>query len=341
MKVLRIWFACVLAFSVAVLLDWTNGFFCALFPLFILSNLDRWNSAAIGQLIIGTVWTGIQVSLIIGFLQPYPILMSIAVGLMMLFKCNAMQHAETYTFGYSGMLVGSIILNFGSYEYFDIVHFVLGTWAAALLVVPTCALAFYFFPDPEGTAVAPKEQVNKDPREILEQTVLGWLAVMSVFLIFQLGDFNDSLSAQASMLIMLSPMTLLGARMAGRLRFIGTLAGCMAAMCIQLILYDMENNVILYLLSYAIASGLFCSWLARDDMVYKGLGFSAMAALTIPIAGIIPGQKDAFFAILYRVSSIFVGLIVTSAIIWIAYTFIKNTPWLFRGVERQVKDETS
>lgn len=66
----------------------------------------------------------------------------------------------------------------------------------------------------------------------------------------------------------------------------------------------------------------------------KGIGFSAMAALTIPITGAIPGQKDAFFAILYRASSIVVAVIVTSLLIWICYRLIQLFPIFFRGVER-------
>ena len=339
MKALRIWFGCVLGFAMCTVFGWSNGMFGTLLPLFILSNLNRWNWGMFIQLVVSVVWVSIQVVLIVGFLQPYPLLMTVAVGIMLLFKCHAMHYKASYLFGYTGLLVGSILLNFGSYVTFDLENFIVGAWVAAIMVIPICALAFYLFPDPidSNASILKVEGQSKDPREMLEQTALGWMVAMIVFLIFEIGTLNDSLSAQASMLIMLSPMTLVGSLMMARIRIVGTILGCLAAMAMQLILYDLYDNPILYILSFAIASGYFCKWLASENPIMKGVGFSAMAALTIPITGVIPGQKDAFFAILYRVSSIMVAVIITSILIWVCYRLIKLFPVFFRGVEREEK----
>jgi hypothetical protein len=339
MKALRIWFGCVLGFAMCTVFGWSNGMFGTLLPLFILSNLNRWNWGMFIQLVVSVVWVSIQVVLIVGFLQPYPLLMTVAVGIMLLFKCHAMHYKASYLFGYTGLLVGSILLNFGSYVTFDLENFIVGAWVAAIMVIPICALAFYLFPDPidSNAPILKVEGQSKDPREMLEQTALGWMVAMIVFLIFEIGTLNDSLSAQASMLIMLSPMTLVGSLMMARIRIVGTILGCLAAMAMQLILYDLYDNPILYILSFAIASGYFCKWLASENPIMKGVGFSAMAALTIPITGVIPGQKDAFFAILYRVSSIMVAVIITSILIWVCYRLIKLFPVFFRGVEREEK----
>ncbi|KAB2825877.1 DUF2955 domain-containing protein [Aliivibrio finisterrensis] len=326
MKALRIWFGCVLGFAMCTVFGWSNGMFGTLLPLFILSNLNRWNWGMFIQLVVSVVWVSIQVVLIVGFLQPYPLLMTVAVGIMLLFKCHAMHYKASYLFGYTGLLVGSILLNFGSYVTFDLENFIVGAWVAAIMVIPICALAFYLFPDPidSNAPILKVEGQSKDPREMLEQTALGWMVAMIVFLIFEIGTLNDSLSAQASMLIMLSPMTLVGSLMMARIRIVGTILGCLAAMAMQLILYDLYDNPILYILSFAIASGYFCKWLASENPIMKGVGFSAMAALTIPITGVIPGQKDAFFAILYRVSSIIIAVIITSLLIWLCYRLIKK-----------------
>lgn len=326
MKALRIWFGCVLGFAMCTVFGWSNGMFGTLLPLFILSNLNRWNWGMFIQLVVSVVWVSIQVVLIVGFLQPYPLLMTVAVGIMLLFKCHAMHYKASYLFGYTGLLVGSILLNFGSYVTFDLENFIVGAWVAAIMVIPICALAFYLFPDPidSNAPILKVEGQSKDPREMLEQTALGWMVAMIVFLIFEIGTLNDSLSAQASMLIMLSPMTLVGSLMMARIRIVGTILGCLAAMAMQLILYDLYDNPILYILSFAIASGYFCKWLASENPIMKGVGFSAMAALTIPITGVIPGQKDAFFSILYRVSSIIIAVIITSLLIWLCYRLIKK-----------------
>ena len=330
MKPLRIWFACMLGVTISTLLGWSNAMFMALLPVFVLVSLNRWNTGLFVQLILGTFWVSVQVSLIIGFLQPYPVLMLIAVGIMLLFKCFAMHHKSTYIFGYVGLLIGSILLNFGSYQAFDLENFIVGVWIATLMTLPICGLAFYCFPDPieEGPIISIQGQ-DKQPKAILEQTALGWLVAMAAFIIFQMANLNDSLSAQASILVILAPMTLVGSMMAAKIRIIGTLAGCMAAMIIQFVLYDMFDNPILYLVSYAIAAGIFCRWLAKDP-VWAGIGFSAISALTIPLTNtMVPGQQDAFFAILYRASSILVAVIATSMMIWLGYKLLKSMPWLF------------
>ncbi|WP_415641138.1 DUF2955 domain-containing protein, partial [Shewanella violacea] len=328
MKPLRIWFACVLGVTISTLLGWSNAMFMALFPVFVLVNLNRWNTGLFVQFILSVLWVGIQVSLIIGFLQPYPVLMLIAVGIMLLFKCFAMRSKSTYLFGYIGLLIGSIFLNFGSYQAFDLENFIVGIWIATLMTVPICGLAFYCFPDPVVDKPTMSVQAqDRDPQAILEQTALGWLVAMAAFIVFQVANLNDSLSAQASILVILAPMTLVGSAMAAKIRIIGTVAGCMAGMAIQLVLYNMSDNPVLYILSYAIAAGIFCRWLAKDA-VWAGIGFSAISALTIPLTKtLVPGQQDAFFAIIYRTSSILVAVVATSVMIWLAYKLIKAMPW--------------
>lgn len=341
MKPLRIWFACVLGVSISTLLGWSNAMFMALIPVFVLVSLNRWSTGLFIQLLLGVFWVSIQVSMIIGFLQPYPVLMFIAVGVMLLFKCFAMHYKPTYLFGYVGLLIGSILLNFGSYQAFDLESFIFGLWIATLMALPICGLAFYCFPDLiEDKSKLSVEGQNKSPQAILEQTALGWLVAMGVFVIFQMGNLNDSLSAQASMLIMLAPMTLAGSLMAAKIRIIGTFAGCIAAMTIQFVLYDMFANPLLYLLSYAIAAGIFCRWLARDP-VWIGIGFSAISALTIPLTNtMVPGQQDAFFAILYRASSILIAVVIGSIMIALGYRLLRWIPWVY-SLPKQVQSVQS
>jgi hypothetical protein len=324
MKALRIWFGCVLGFAMCTVFGWSNGMFGTLLPLFILSNLNRWNWGMFIQLVVSVVWVSIQVALIVGFLQPYPLLMTVAVGIMLLLKCHAMHYKASYLFGYTGLLVGSILLNFGSYSTFDLENFIVGVWVAAIMVVPICALAFYLFPDPidSNAPILKVEGQSKDSREMLEQTALGWMVAMIVFLIFEIGTLNDSLSAQASIIIVLAPMTLIGSLAAAKIRIIGTFLGCLAGLIIQVGLYTWSDNGILFIMAYAIAAGIFCSWLALGT-IKSSIAFSAMSALTVPLTtSLVPDQKDAVFAILYRFSSIFVAVVLTSMTIWIIHHFL-------------------
>ena len=340
MKTMRIWFGCVTGLAVTLVFGWSYGLFTALLPLFVLTQIDRWQSGVLVQLALGIIWVSIQVSFIVGFFQPYPLLMVTAVGIMLMCKCIAMTHKSTYLFGYTGLLVGSILLNFASYNGFDLEEFIMGLWASAIVTAPIVALALYLFPDelPENaktaanvkneTAVnkqAPASKkveirnLRKDQIGMVRQAALGWIVAMAAFILFQVADLNDSLSAQASILIVLTPMTLIGSLGAAKIRIIGTFLGCVAGMMVQLSLYTLSSNGLLFLISYAIAAGVFCKWLASGT-IKASIGFSAMSALTVPLTtSFVPEQKDAFFSICYRFSSIFIAVIGTSLIIWITH----------------------
>ncbi|MGF1869901.1 DUF2955 domain-containing protein [Photobacterium indicum] len=353
MKTMRIWFGCVAGLAVTLLFGWSYGLFAALLPLFVLTQIDQWNSGILIQLVLGIVWVSIQVTFIVGFFQPYPVLMTLAVGILLMAKCIAMTHKSSYLFGYTGLLIGSILLNFGSFNSFDIEEFVMGLWASALVTAPIVAMALYLFPEKSpsplvgisssdatelqkantskqeaststSTSTANERSIHirnqrKDEIGRVRQAALGWIVAMAAFILFQVADLSDSLSAQASIFIVLTPMTLIGSLGAAKIRIIGTFLGCLAGMMVQLSLYTLSNNGVLFLMAYAIAAGIFCKWLASGT-IKASIGFSAMSALTVPLTtSFVPEQQDAFFSICYRFSSIFVAVIGTSLAIWIGH----------------------
>ncbi|MCW8328699.1 DUF2955 domain-containing protein [Photobacterium sp. SDRW27] len=329
MKTFRIWFGCVLGLTISMVFGWSNGMFATLLPMFVLSRMEHWHLGILLQVFLSIVWCSLQVTAIIGFLQPYPMLMTVAVGIMLLFKCFAMGHKSTYLFGYVGLLIGSILLNYGSYNSFDLEDFIIGLWIAAITAIPIAAMAFYLFPEPQTDQVKPPvitvNNQRRDPLGMIRQAALGWIVAMSAFILFQVADLQDSSGAQASIIIVLAPMTLVGALGAAKIRIIGTFIGCFAAMLIQLGLYTLSNNGLLFILAYAIAAGIFCRWLTTGT-IKASIGFSAISALTIPLTtAFVPEQQDAFFSILYRFNSIFIVVIVASLMIWIVHHFLIRT----------------
>jgi len=324
MKTMRIWFACVFGLALSMVFGWSYGFFAALLPAFIIARADDWHYSLITQMVFGIIWVTLEVNFISGFLQPYPFLMTVAVAMLFLSKCIAMTKPSGYLFGFSGLLVGSITLNFISYPSFDIEEFTLTLWVSALAIYPICALAYYLFPEPIRTENGGKQQVSNSAVQhdyigLLRQTAMGWIISMLAFLIFQFGDLSDSLSAQASIFIVLTPMTFIGSIAAAKIRISGTFLGCLAGMAIQLGLSSWANNGLLFLMAYAIAAGLFARLLSLGG-VKSGLGFSALAALSVPLTTAFqPGQQDAFFSIIYRFSSITLAVILTSLAIWLTH----------------------
>lgn len=209
MKTLRIWFGCSLGLALSMIFGWSYGFFTIMMPLFILGRMDHFNLAALLIVFFSAVWTTIQATFLLEYLQFHPTLMTVAVGIMMLFKCIAMMNQKTYLFGYMGLLVGSIVLNFASYNFMDIEEFNVNMWVMAFSNIFVCAFAYWLFPEPKSSAehIEMSTPVKSDI-DYISQVAMGWVVAMAAFIVFQVADLYDSLSAQASILIILTPMTL-------------------------------------------------------------------------------------------------------------------------------------
>ncbi|EDP58003.1 DUF2955 domain-containing protein [Vibrio sp. AND4] len=324
MKTLRIWFGCSLGIALSMIFGWSYGFFAVMLPLFVLSRIDYFSLPLVLMVLFSAVWTTIQATFILEYLQFHPTLMFAAVGIMMLFKCIAMMNPKTYLFGYMGLLVGSIVLNFASYNFIDIEEFNVNLWVISFSNIFVCALAYWLFPEPSSK----KQQTEmttpvKSDIDYISQVAMGWVVAMVAFLVFQVGDLYDSLSAQASILIILTPMTLAGSMAMAKIRIIGTALGCFAGMAVQLILGSWFSHGILFWLAFTIAMGPFCLWLTKGQ-VKAAIAFSAMSALSVPLTtSLVPEQKDAFFSILYRFSSIFVAVMLTAMVMWVVHHWIR------------------
>lgn len=211
MKTLRIWFGCSMGLALSMIFGWSYGFFAIMLPLFVLGRMDHFSLPLVLMVFFSAIWTTVQATFILEYLQFHPLLMFAAVGIMMLFKCVAMMNPKTYLFGYMGLLVGSIVLNFASYDFMDIEEFNVNLWVISFSNIFVCALAYWLFPEPESKILQTEMTTPvKSDIDYISQVAMGWVVAMAAFLVFQIGDLYDSLSAQASILIILTPMTLAG-----------------------------------------------------------------------------------------------------------------------------------
>ncbi|GAK19726.1 LOW QUALITY PROTEIN: permease of the major facilitator superfamily [Vibrio sp. JCM 19052] len=275
------------------------------------------------MVLFSAVWTTVQATFILEYLQFHPTLMFAAVGIMMLFKCIAMMNQKPYLFGYMGLLVGSIVLNFASYDFMDIEEFNVNLWVISFSNIFVCALAYWLFPEPESKILQTEmtTPVKSDIDYISQVAMVGWWRWRRFWC--SIGDLYDSLSAQASILIILTPMTLAGSMAMAKIRIIGTALGCIAGMAVQLILGSWFGHGLLFWLAFTIAMGPFCLWLTKGQ-VKAAIAFSAMSALSVPLTrSLVPEQKDAFFSILYRFSSIFVAVLLTAMVMWVVHHWIR------------------
>ncbi|GAB3515092.1 DUF2955 domain-containing protein [Photobacterium alginatilyticum] len=325
MKTLRIWFGCSLGLALSIIFDWSYGFFAIMLPLFVLGKLERFNLPMLLMVVASAIGTTILATLLVELLQPYPALLIVGVGVMMLINCIAMMKPKTYLFGFTGLLVGSIVLNFASYDFFDIEDFNVNLWVITLANIAICALAFWLFPaDDKDAGLSEISTPVKQDIDYIAQVALGWVVSMAAFIVFQVADLYDSLSALASIIIIIAPMTLAGSMAVAKVRIIGTGLGCIAGLAVQLTLGNWFGHGILYWLAFTIAMGPFCHWQTKGQ-IKSAIAFSAMSALSVPLTtAVIPEQKDAFFSILYRFSSIFISVTMTVMLIWVVHHGIRH-----------------
>lgn len=325
MKTLRIWFACSLGLAITVIFGLDYGFLAILLPMFVLSNTDSFNFALLMLILVSAAWTTIQAMLLVDILGGYPVIFFLAVALVFLVKSIAMTNKKTFLIGYMGIIIGSVILNLSTYPFIDIEDMTITIWVYCLLNIVICALAYWWFPsqealeqhDPERKGTEPSQAEEQPPQYVAENVFMVWLIAIVAFVTFQVFDLYDSSAAHASVLVILAPMSCAGALKMAKVRVIGTIMGCLAGLGMQLILGLWVDNAFLYWLLFTIAMGPFCYWQTQGPA--KGaIAFSAMAALTVPMTtALSPGEKDAFFALLYRFSSIFVAVVISAILIFI------------------------
>lgn len=324
MKTLRIWFGCSLGLGLSMLLDWSFGFFAIICPLFILSKLDRFHLLALIIVPVAAVSSSLQATFLLEFFQPQPLLLLLGAGILMLFNCILMAHTKTFLFGFVSLFISSVILSLASYDFFDVVDFNVNIWVITTANIGVCALAYWLLPDSDADTVQepPLPQIRTD-LEHMTQVAMAWCVAMAAFVVFQMADLFDSLSALASVIIVLMPMTLAGSFGAARVRIIGTALGCLAGAGVQLVLGKWFANGWLFWLAITIAMGVFCHWQSQG-VIKAGIGFSAMSALTVPLTTeVVPEQQDAIFSILSRFLTIFIAVTTTILLMWTLHHWLK------------------
>ena len=316
MKVMRIWFACSFGMAISMIFDWSYGFLAMIMTVFLLHiKLER-NLPMALMLVFSAIYTSIEFTYVVEVFQAHPLILTGVVAILMLIKCIAMMHPMTYLFGFGGLLIGSMILNFASYDFFDMADFNVNLWVNCLGGLAIYLLSHLLFPEPPDSEPQPAPPPKTEQDKII-QVASGWIIVMSLFVIFQTFDLFDSLSALISVIIILVPFTLVGVVGMGKVRVIGTALGCLAGLMLQIVLGKWFSNPMLFWLGFTIAVGLI-SKLFGKGMIQAGIAFSAIAALSVPLTtALVPEQRDATFALLYRFSSIFVAVLATTLIMYI------------------------
>ncbi|GGM77413.1 DUF2955 domain-containing protein [Shewanella xiamenensis] len=318
---LRIATGGTIGFTLCKLFGWSNGVFFTVTPMLLLGLVPVISGHAVRQLLASSAIAGLEVGLLGGFFGSHPDLMTPIVFLLFLYRFAAMSRGSLFLFGANGVLSLSIMLHFASYPGTDLNDLIFSNFWATGLSVIIAYLMTALWPDVEPRAAY--QPGPKAPHRMRHEALLGASIATLSFLVFQIFDLRDSMSAQATTLLLLFPMHWNGALDYARKRAIGTLLGVSFGVMVQLFLYDWSGLLILIVPLLWLGLMLFAQAHVKEASG-SGVGFGAMTTLGILFGQYLTPGNDLIFSALYRVSSIFVAIVATLFLCYLLHKLLNS-----------------
>jgi len=318
---LRIATGGTIGFTLCKLFGWSNGVFFTVTPMLLLGLVPVISGHAVRQLLASSAIAGLEVGLLGGFFGSHPGIMTPIVFLLFLYRFAAMSRGSLFLFGANGVLSLSIMLHFASYPGTDLNDLIFSNFWATGLSVIIAYLMTALWPDVEPRAAY--QPGPKAPHRMRHEALLGASIATLSFLVFQIFDLRDSMSAQATTLLLLFPMHWNGALDYARKRAIGTLLGVSFGVMVQLFLYDWSGLLILIVPLLWLGLMLFAQAHVKEASG-SGVGFGAMTTLGILFGQYLTPGNDLIFSALYRVSSIFVAIVATLFLCYLLHKLLNS-----------------
>ncbi len=318
---LRVAFGATLGFTISKLMDWNYGTFFTVYPMLLLGLVPVLNAHIIRQFLANMAVASIFILLVHGMIGDQPIPMTIAVFLMFAFMFRCMSQGPYFLFGALGIVSLSVQLHFVSYSNVSANDLVMSNATACITTVFLAILMHSIFPDVEARGKPPV--VNKPKSNGRHEVILAASVATLSFVIFQVLDLQDSLSAQVSSVLILFPLNWYGAGRAALNRAIGTLVGCNVGLAWQLIL--LQHSGILWFVSIAlwISIMLFARYHALEGGG-SGAGFGAMTTMGILFGQYLTPQQDLVYNSLYRFTSVSVSVGVTLLVVYLMHRLLNK-----------------
>lgn len=318
---LRIATGASIGFMICKLLNLPYGVFFTVTPMLLLGLVPVMNGHAMRQLLASAAMTGVEVGIIGGLFGGHPALMLPIVFGLFLYRFIAMSKGSLFLFGANGVISLSIMLHFASYPDSDINALIFSNFWATILAGVIAYVMTAIWPD-----VAPRqspEKVDKSANRMRHEALLGTLIATASFIFFQVFDLRDSMSAQATTLLLLFPMHWNGALGYARKRAIGTLLGVTFGVLIQVVLYNWYGLLILIAPLFWLGVLLFAQVHVKEASG-SGVGFGAMTTLGILFGQYLTPTNDLIYSALYRFSSIAVAIIATLLMCYIVHRLLNR-----------------
>ncbi|MEZ9539380.1 DUF2955 domain-containing protein [Shewanella sp. 10N.286.51.B8] len=318
---LRIATGGTIGFTLCKLFGFSNGVFFTVTPMVLLGLAPMLTAHVARQVLASSVTAGLVVGVIGGLFGGHPVLMTLIIFGVFVGFFTAMTRGSFFLYGANSLLNLSIMLNFASYPDTDLNGLIGANLGATILAIIIAYIMVSLIPDvePRKLQKPPAKSVNRMRHEVL----LGATIATASFIVFQIFNLQDSMSAQAATILLLYPMHFTGVLNYALKRAIGTFLGVTFGVLAQLFLYDWSGLLILVVPVLWFGLMLFSQVHVKEN-VGAGVGFGAMTTLGILFGQYLSPGSDLIYSALYRISSILVAIVATLLLCYIMHTLLNR-----------------
>ena len=322
-QALRIATGSALGFALAKLMNWPNGIFFTVYPMLLLGLVPVLNMHIIRQFYAGAVFSALFVLVVQGLLAHLPVVMTMVSFLAFAFLFYQMSRGANFLFGATTVVSLSIQLHFSTYTGagVSIYPLIISNAVAVIVTVVFSVLMHGIFPDvsPRQARVMPEKAKESVRHEVLLCSTVATLS----FIVFQLFDLQDSISAQAASVLILFSLCWKAAGMAAWQRAIGTLIGCNLALVAQLFLYNHTDILIFPALILWILTFIFSRYHILSGGI-PGVGFGIITTFGILFGQSLGPGQDLVYSALYRFSSVSVAILLSLCAVYIMHHILNR-----------------
>lgn len=304
-RLLRIAIGTTIGFTVCKLMDWPYGVFFTVFPMLLLGMVPTFNRTLALEFIVGAFISAAEMWVLQAVFKPYPSAMIFVVLFIFGYHFRFMLTTRYFLLWASGLITLSTLLNFGSYDASQATDMVVTTVLASAISVASAYLLYWLIPDTEPFKGSPPPPPT--PAQINHRTLLGALLATASFVVFQLFDLKDSLSAQVATMLILFPMTYQGSIISAKKRSKGVAYGCGLALIMQICMYTLISNFFLVCISLFMTV-MITAYFHLAERSGSGIGFGALTTIGILYGQYLTPHNDIFYSAAYRFSSVVVAM---------------------------------
>lgn len=304
-RLLRIAMGTTIGFALCKLMDWPYGVFFTVFPMLLLGMVPTFNRTLAMEFIVGAFISAAEMWVLQIFFKPFPTAMTLAIFFIFAYHFRFMLTTSHYLMWASGLITLSTLVHFGSYDAGQATDMVVATVLASVISVASAYLLYWLIPDTEPFKNSPPTLPT--PAQVNHRTLLGAILATASFIVFQLFDLKDSLSAQVATMLILFPMTYQGSITSAKKRSKGVAYGCGLALIMQICMYTLISNFFLVCISLFMTV-MITAYFHLAERSGSGIGFGALTTIGILYGQYLTPHNDIFYSAAYRFSSVVVAM---------------------------------